>query len=365
MARPAEVILSTQNLLHNIRVLQKRVGPSKIIAMVKANAYGHGIRSVALRIHQEVAMFGVSSLEEAMMLRKQGISTPIMLAEGVFEAQEWPQAAAENCEVVLHHGQQIAWLEEGDWRGLPPLRVWVKVNTGMNRLGFYPQEVPSIYAKLSHNPRIAQPIGLMGHFASSEVLGHPKTTTQSLRMREVAASIPGFSGPLSLCNSGGVLNCSEDHGDYVRPGLLIHGVSPTEGVTGASLGLLPVMTLQSALISVYRAKKGEEVGYGGLYTCPEDMPMGIVAMGYGDGYPFSAAHGTPMLVKGVACPLIGRVSMDMLAVDLRPCPRAHIGDPVVLWGAALPVETVASFTREIPYTLLTGLHHRVRCTWLP
>jgi alanine racemase len=362
MARPTEALLSTDHLLHNIRWIQNKIGSSKIIAMVKANAYGHGIRSVSQRIADHVHMFGVASIDEAIVLRTCGIQTPIMLAEGVFDSGEWEIAAKYHCQVVIHTLEQIQWLEH--LLCTHPIRVWLKINTGMNRLGFPPRDVPALYTRLSQNPRVEKPVGLVSHFASSEIENDAKSMAQSSKMRAVMAAIPGFQGPVTLCNSGGILNGSkEDYYDYVRPGLLIHGVSPKSGVTGRSLGLRPVMTLQSKLISVYTAQKGDEIGYGSHFSCPEIMPIGIAAIGYGDGYPFRAPSGTPVLVNGIMCALVGRVSMDMLAIDLRACARAKIGDQVTLWGDELPIETVAAFAQEIPYTLLTGLQNRVRCRW--
>jgi len=361
MSRPTQALLSTENILHNIQWIQNKVKHSKIIAMVKANAYGHGIRSVGLRIADHVAMLGVASMDEAMFLRNCGIRTPIMLAEGVFDANEWSVAAHYNCQVVIHNAQQIDWIDN-----IPPthrVSVWLKINTGMNRLGFHPKDIPQIYGRLQSNERIHNIIGLMSHFASSEIQDDPTTEDQSRKMGHIRQAIPDFNGPVTLCNSGGILHRPDDYYDYVRPGILIHGVSPKPGTTGHSLGLRPVMTLQSALISAYTAQKGDKVGYNGTYTCPETMPIGIAAIGYGDGYPFSACSGTPVLVQDAMCHLIGRVSMDMIAVDLRNLPNAKIGDTVTLWGEDLPIEQVAQHTQENSYSLLTGLHHRVRCHW--
>ena len=362
MARPTQALLSNESLKHNVAWIQKRIGHSKIIAMVKANAYGHGIRSISQHIASDVAMLGVASVDEAMMIRNIGLNTDIMLAEGVFEPEEWGVASAYHCQVVIHHATQIQWLYT-----LEPhqkVRIWLKVNTGMNRLGFHPRDIPELYALLRNNPRIQSPMGILSHFASSELADDPKTAQQASLFRSMIASLPDFSGPVSLCNSGGILNRSQDFYDYVRPGLLLYGVCPSSHTTGQELGLRPVMTLQSKLISVYTAPGNDMVGYNGQYQCPEDMPVGVVAIGYGDGYPFTARNGTPMRVNNVVCPLIGRVSMDMIAVDLRPCPWAKVGDEVTLWGQDLPVESIVPFTQESCYTLLTGLQNRVRCHWI-
>ncbi|MBM3631606.1 MAG: alanine racemase [Alphaproteobacteria bacterium] len=361
MARPTNVVLSHEHLLHNIALIQNRIGHSRIIAMVKANAYGHGIRSVSARIAPVVHMFGVASLDEAIILRTIGLQTPIMLAEGVFEAKEWAVAAYHRCEVVIHHISQIQWLDT-----LEPhqrIRIWLKINTGMNRLGFFPHDIPKLYALLRHNPRIQGDIGLMSHFASSEQAHSEKTTQQSTAFRDIVGSIPDFSGPVSLCNSGGIVNRYGDFYDYVRPGLLMYGVHPYDYAMGQDFGLRPVMTLKSQLISVYTVQAGDTVGYNETYSCPELMTIGIVPIGYGDGYPLTARNGTPVRVNDTLCPLIGRVSMDMLAVDLRSCPGATVGDSITLWGENLPIETIAPFTQEHSHALLTGLHNRVRSFW--
>ncbi len=361
MARPTNVSLSHAHLQHNIALIQKKIGNTRIIAMVKANAYGHGIRSVSKRIAPVIDMFGVASIDEAMILRHIGLDTPIMLAEGVFQACEWAIAAQNHCDVVVHHISQIQWLDALESHR--KVRIWLKINTGMNRLGFSPWEIPELYRQLRHNPRIHGEIGLMSHFASSEQPHSVKTMHQSAAFKDIVGSIPCFSGPVSLCNSGGIVNRTNDFYDYVRPGLLMYGVHPYDYALGQAFGLRPVMTLKSQLISVYGVKAHDTVGYNEQYSCPESMPIGIVAIGYGDGYPLTARNGTPVQVNNTICPLIGRVAMDMLAVDLRTYPGAKVGDSVTLWGEHLPVETIASFTQEHSHAILTGLHNRVRCFW--
>jgi alanine racemase len=360
MARPTVAILSTENLIHNVITLKQRAAPSRLIIMVKANAYGHGLRSVAVRLASYADILGVASIDEALALRKMGIKTPIMLAEGVFEAQELVQASAEYLQVVVHEPTQITWLNE---HPLPcPLTVWIKVNTGMGRLGFLPEQVPGIYRDLQNNTSIHPRIGVMSHFACSETIDHPLNTSQIQEFQNLLSLLPEVS-PVSLCNSGGLLNFPDLHYDYVRPGGLVYGLSPVSGTTGVQLGLKPVMTLQSNLIAINTLPKGSSVGYGGRYTCTQETRLGVLAIGYGDGYPFSARDGTPTLIGGKICPLIGRVSMDMLTVDVSDCPHAKVGDCVTLWGEGLPVETVALYTSEIPYTLVTGVQHRVRYIW--
>ena len=358
MSRTAVAILSTENLLHNISVIKSKVGETKIIAMVKANAYGHGIRSVASRIDKHVDILGVASIDEALALRKIGVKAPIMLAEGVFEAGELLIAAAENFEVVFHNPMQIEWLEKSS---LPlPLHSWIKVNTGMGRLGFSIEECAQYYDKLNSLEQVVKPIKVMSHFACSDELEHPLNNQQILAFKGIIAEL---KGEFSICNSAAIFHFPECHYDYVRPGLAIYGVSPINNVSAESLGLKPVMTVQSNLISVKMMPKGSYIGYGARYCCAEDMLVGVIAFGYGDGYPITAKDGTPILVNKKKCALIGRVSMDMMMVDLRECQDAKVGDAVILWGHGLPIEEVAHYTNNITYDMLCGIQHRVKFIW--
>lgn len=358
MSRTAVAILSTENLLHNLAVFQRLAHPAKLIAMVKANAYGHGIRSVALRLDGHVDMLGVASIDEAMALRKVGVKAPIMLAEGVFEPNELLIANTEGFDVVFHTAEQVDWVEKAN---LPlPLRAWVKINTGMGRLGFPLSEARAAYERLSASPKVAPPVRLMSHFACSDDKDHPLNAQQIQTFQDFSAAL---NTERSLCNTAGILNFPTCHYDWVRPGLGLYGVHPVAGKSGADLGLKPVMTLQSSLISVKTYAPGATIGYGARYTCPEEMPIGVVALGYGDGYPITARDGTPVLVNNIECPLVGRVSMDMLTVDLRPCPKAKVGDPVVLWGNGLPLERITPHTSNIPWDLITGVQNRVKFLW--
>lgn len=358
MGRTAIAILSTENLRHNVQILKKKAPSSQIIAMVKANAYGHGIRSVSSRLDSHVDILGVASIDEALALRKIGVNTPIMLAEGVFEASELVVAATEKFHVVFHTQEQLDWLSKSS---CPlPLQTWIKINTGMGRLGFPLDQARNPYQQLCESPQVAKPVRIMSHFACADDPEHPFNQEQIQRFE---AFIAGTNSQYSLCNSAGIFHFSDHHYDFVRPGITLYGIAPMEGVTGPDLGLKPVMTVQSSLISVQRVSKGACIGYGARYECPEDMPVGVVAFGYGDGYPFTAQDGTPILVNNRECSLVGRVSMDMINVDLRACPNAKVGDPVILWGQGLPIERVAKHTSNIPYDMLTGVQHRVKFLW--
>ncbi len=359
MSRTALAILSTENLLHNINVIKHKINPgTKIIAMVKANAYGHGLRSVSLRIQEHVDMLGVASIDEALALRKAGITIPIMLAEGVFESSELIIASTEKFHVVFHDPTQVEWLNK---LSCPiPLNAWFKINTGMGRLGFNLDVAPTYYNHLLANKQVQKPLRILSHLACADIMEHPLNAKQ---LSAFSNFIQDKEAEYSLCNSAAIFAFPEHHYDFVRPGLAIYGVSPVEGKTASDLDLKPVMTIQTSLIAVHKTKKGDTLGYGARYTCEEDMPIGVVAFGYGDGYPVTAQDGTPILVNNKICKLAGRVSMDMLTVDLRSCPQAKVGDPVILWGQGLPIEEVTHFTSSITYQILSGVQHRVKFLW--
>ena len=358
MSRAAIAILSTENLIHNLRVVQSLAPHAGIIAMIKANAYGHGLRSVAMRLEKHVQSFGVASIDEALALRKVGIKIPLTLMEGVFEPDEILVASCQKFHVVIHDHTQVEWLMKCH---LPsPLYVWLKVDTGMGRLGFSLDEARDVYRQLSHHPQIQQPMGIMSHFACSEDKDHPLNAEQETVFKNFIADL---SGAKSFANSAAIFNLPPSQFDTVRPGLALYGVSPLPDKTAADLNLKPVMTLITRLIAVRHMRQGSRLGYGARYTCPEDMPVGVIAMGYGDGYPRSAVDGTPMLVNGQRCQLAGRVSMDMVTIDLRACPDAKVGDSVILWGDGLPIEEVARYTSHIPYDILCGVQQRVKFHW--
>ncbi len=356
--RTALAILSTENLLHNLSIIKQRSPHAHIIAMVKANAYGHGLRSVSLRLEPHVASLGVASIDEALALRKAGVKIPITLMEGVFGPDELLVASCEGFHVVFHSFDQIAWLEASS--SLPvPLTAWLKIDTGMGRLGFNPQDALQAYERLTSNKQIIAPLGIMSHLACADDLQHPLNNQQREIFSLFTRDLPG---PKSLCSSAALFS-SDPHYEYIRPGLALYGVSPLHNFTATELDLKPVMTLQTRLIAVRVSRKGSSLGYGAQFICPEDMPVGVIAMGYGDGYPRSARNGTPILVNGVRCSIIGRVSMDMITIDLRPYPQAKVNDQVILWGNGLPLEEVVPYTNCSPYDILTSIQTRVTFHW--
>jgi alanine racemase len=362
MSRTAVAILSTENLLDNLKVIKGHAPHARVIAMVKANAYGHGLRSVSSRLQKHVDMLGVASIDEALALRKVGIQIPIILAEGVFEPNELIIASTEGFHVVFHEDVQLQWLAN---LSCPlPIQAWLKIDSGMGRLGFDLDKAPCYFDQLSKSPQVAKPIRIMSHFACADDPANPLNQHQiDIFNRFVRRISEKSSSEYSLCNSAGIFQYPACHYHFVRPGIALYGASPLLGTSAAQLNLKPVMTLQTSLISKKMMSKGSAIGYGARFTCPQDLPIGIIAFGYGDGYPRTARDGTPILVNNTRCHLIGRVSMDMIAVDLTPCPTAKVGDPVILWGNGLPIEDVAQFTDNVSYDLLTGVQHRVKFHW--
>ncbi len=358
MGRGAIAVLSSENLVHNLTQIKAAAPGKSIIAMVKANAYGHGIRSTALRIDKHVDSLGVASIEEALVLRKAGIKRPIVLAEGIFEPDELLIAACQNFHVVFHDSTQLAWL-----RGLSlplPLVSWLKVDSGLGRLGFSLGDVPYALGILKDCPYIKQPIGLMSHLSCADDPDHDLNATQLQAFNELARS---WDGPKSLANSATIFAFPQGQFDVIRPGLFMYGVSPIKGSKASDYGLRPVMTLQTRLISVRRRDAGSFIGYGATYQCAEPTNIGIIAIGYGDGYLRALPARTPVLVNGKKCHLVGRISMDMAAIDLSCCDDAKVGDPVILWGEGLPVEEIIDGSPLIAYELLTSVQSRVNFHW--
>lgn len=351
--RRTEVSFDLAALRHNLKRLREFAPDSRIMAAIKANGYGHGLERVAHTL-TDVDALGVACVEEAVALREAGITTPITLLEGFFHADELADICEHQLELVIHHTQQIDVLEQ--YKLNSPLRIWLKVDTGMHRLGVPVVEAHSQWQRLAAIEQV-ELIGLMTHLANADDLNDTKTGQQLAQFAEVAKDLPGER---TIANSAGILGWPHSHGDCNRPGIALYGVSPFVGKRAEEHGLRPVMTLRSELIAINQLKQGDAIGYGGSWSCPEDMPVGVVAVGYGDGYPRHAESGTPVLINGKYVPLIGRVSMDMITVDLRELPDAKAGDEVVLWGEGLPVEAIAEHAGTIPYELLCGVTGRVR-----
>lgn len=354
MSRPTFKRIDLSALQHNLDRVHEFAPGRSVMAMVKANAYGHGLQRIARALPSADA-FGVASLEEGLMLREAGIKQPIVLAEGLFYPEEMVIAAKHHFTLVVHHIPQVEMLEQV--KDNFSFSVWLKINTGMHRLGIDPTQFSSIYNRLMAATAVKKPIGLMTHFAEADAMDSEATSQQLKLFNQLTHMHQGLR---SLANSAAILAWPATHGDWVRPGLMLYGASPFTDKTGLDYHLKPVMTLWSRLIALTHVERGGKIGYGGTWTAPENMLVGVVGVGYGDGYPQFAQNGTPVLVNGVECPLVGRVSMDMLTVDLRNVPNAQIGDPVTLWGEGLPVERIAKSSHTSVYEVLTRMTSRAK-----
>lgn len=352
MTRPVRARVDVDALRSNLQLARRTAPHSRILAVVKANAYGHGLVPVA-RALEAADAFGVAGVEEALLLRQAGIQKPIVLLEGFFHAAELDEVIRHGLSLVIHAPHQIEALAAAV---LPvPVRVWIKLDTGMHRLGFAPAELAAVQARLQSITGV-ELAGLMTHFACADDRTDPATQRQ---LDAFAALGPGAVGEHSLANSAALLGWPEAHADWVRPGLMLYGISPFVDSLAADHGLTPAMTLETELIAIRDCAAGDAVGYGGVWVCPESMPIGVAAIGYGDGYPRHAPAGTPVLVDGRPAQLIGRVSMDMLILDLRGLPEARVGSRVTLWGEGLPVERIARQAGTIPYELVCAVTARV------
>lgn len=327
------------------------------MSVIKANAYGHGLVAVA-RALESTDAFAVARVDEGLSLRMAGIKTPIVLLEGVFDREQLEAAAGADFQLVVHTPEQIELL-----RAAAPgtnFKVWLKLDTGMNRLGFKGGAFAAAHAALIALPSVRSPVNLFTHLASAD---DPELATTPEQLASFAAATRDLPGERSIANSAGMLSFSNAQADWVRPGLLLYGASPIAGAIGADYGLKPVMTLHSHVIAVKDLAVGEHVGYGGAWVARRPTRLAVAAVGYGDGYPRSLGAGTPVLINGERAGLAGRVSMDMIGIDVTDLKRVPVlGDPVVLWGDGLPVEEIAVWADTIPYELLCGISQRVAVT---
>lgn len=346
--RPAQASIDLDALRHNYR-LAKQLGGSKALAVVKADAYGHGAVRCAQALEPEADGFAVACIEEALELRQAGIGAPILLLEGFFEHDELSLIAEHDLWTVAATPQQVRALAE--FQSPRPLRVWLKLDSGMHRLGLSPHDFRAAWLRLRSLPQIASLV-LMTHLARADELDCIRTDEQAVTF---ALSAAGMRTETSLRNSPGLLGWPALRDDWSRPGLMLYGANPFPQNIGNTAQLRPVMTVRSRIMSVRELPVGEPVGYGARFVAERPTRVGVVAMGYADGYPQFAPNGTPVLVGGQICPLIGRVSMDMLTVDLTDHRQADIGTPVQLWGDAPRPSTLAAHCNVSAYQLLCGL----------
>jgi alanine racemase len=350
MSRPLIAQVNLSALRENLAKARERAAGAQVLAVVKANAYGHGLRRVLPALGSADGL-ALVELDAAITLRERHYARRILLLEGFFEASELAEISARRLAVVVHQMEQVKMLEAATLSR--PIEVFIKVNTGMNRLGFRVGDVHAIVERLSQTSSVAV-MRLMTHLARAD---EEDGLREQLDAFEDACR--GLPYPRSLANSAGVIRYADVGGEYVRPGIMLYGSSPFPYDTAEMLGLTPVMTLKSALIGFQDLKPNQSVGYGGTYTAARAHRIGVIACGYADGYPRHAPNGTPVLVCGKKARTAGRVSMDLMTVDLTDVPEATIGSPVVLWGEGLPIDDVASAASTVGYQLLCSVSARV------
>lgn len=346
--------IDTSALSHNLAVARRFAPRSKVMAVVKANGYGHGLIQSA-RAFAAADALAVARLDEGLALRQAGIASAVVLLEGVFSADDLRIAANESMQIVVHSGEQIEMLEQ---TGLAPrFQIWLKIDTGMNRLGFRPAQFADAWKRL--RALSPQRVRLMTHLAAAEDEQANTTAQQVTRFMSLHTSEPVER---SMANSAGVIVADTTRLDWVRPGIMLYGISPVPSRPAHSLGLRPAMTLTTQLIATREVKQGETVGYNGIWQADRPARIGIAAVGYGDGYARNMRSGAPVLVNGRETRVVGRVSMDMTAIDLTDI-EASVGDRVTLWGEGLPIERVAPYAGTIAYELVCGINQRVTKVW--
>ncbi len=354
MTRPTRLLVEPSALLHNLAQIKRYAPNKKVVAMVKANAYGCGVKRVAPVLDGLVDALGVACLEEAMIIRALGVTTPCILFQGIFSSEELHTVVANQFACVIHQPYQLQWILNTPLPG--SLQIWVKVNTGMQRLGFTPSEVPEIINALQQCSWVNSDIGLMTHMACADEPDRIENYQQIKLFEGIDASKCSVK---SMANSAAIISFPQSHADYIRPGIMLYGVSPLTNHLATDLGLLPVMRFMSAVSAIHHYPPKAAIGYGATWQSDRASIIGIIPAGYGDGYPRHIAPKTPVWIQGREVPIVGRVSMDMMAVDLTDHPSVLIGDAVELWGTHILVERIAQASGTIGYELLCQISERV------
>jgi len=341
-------------LRNNVQIIKKLAPNSSILAMVKRNAYGHGSVQIAKAIQAQVNAFGVACLNEALTLYNAGIDKPILLLKGFYTIDELKIIDKFSFETVIHTEEQLNILESINLNN--KLNVWLKINTGMNRLGFNMYEVDKTYNRLINNPFVFKPLRFMTHFSDADTPSSTKTDQQFESFQKI---ISNFSGETCIANSAATLIHHQMQTDWIRPGISMYGISPFIEKPITNIGFKPIMTLKSRIIAIHELNAGETVGYNSTWKATDKTKVGIVNIGYGDGYPRHIQQDTPLLFNGQRCVVIGKVAMDMLTVDLSSQPNVKVGNEVTLWGPELPIHEIATKAGTIPYELVCQLTGRV------
>lgn len=352
--RAACATIHMDALRANLARVRELTPASRVMAVVKADGYGHGLERVA-RALADADAFGVASIADGLRLRAAGHAGRIVVLSGPDGAADLAELRRLDLDAVIHHDSQLEWLAAD--HGTPPIRVWLKIDSGMHRLGFAAERAAEVHARLTAMPAVAADIVLMTHFAASDEFDNALTARQIAAFEQATRTLPG---PRALGNSAALLGWPAAHGDWVRVGGVLYGLSVVESKSGAGFGFAPAMTLATHLIAINRVRRGDSVGYAATWTAPEHMHIGVAAIGYGDGYPRRAPSGTPVLVAGERAAIAGRVSMDLVTIDLRGVPNAKVGDPVTLWGRDLSAEEIARHAGTISYELTCSVTRRVR-----
>lgn len=362
--RPTKALVRLGAILHNLETAYRYAPGSKIMAVIKANAYGHGAVEVARALQSynasAVPAFAVAFFDEAVQLRDAGISRPILVLQGTTSEANIIEASEKDFWLVLNNPLQVDRVLRSDTKRR--LRVWIKIDTGMHRLGLDEADLENTLQALRALPNVQNEMVLCTHLACADELNNPLTRQQVERLRSCAAK---FKLPMSIANSAGIMAWPESHADWNRPGYMLYGNSPMGTYGGNSKDLVAAMTMSSQVMAIRDISAGEGIGYGHDWVAGKRSKIGVISIGYADGYPRHAGNGTPVLVNGQRVPLAGRVSMDMLSIDLTGLDHVKIGDPVELWGESLSVDEVASFAGTIGYEILGGLTGRVPITYLP
>ena len=356
MPRPIHAKISASAMAHNLGVARRHAGEAKIWAVIKANGYGHGLLRAAAALGESDG-FAILDFVDALRLRNAGVAKPILMLEGPFKPEDLPLLARHRLTPVIHNLEQIEMLERASLEG--EIDAYLKVNSGMNRLGFTVDNVRVAWNALGAHPQVRS-VTLMTHFADAD--GEVGVAGQ---LEWFGSMTQPFAAPRSLANSAALIRFPETRADWVRPGIMLYGCSPFSFRSTADLGLKPAMTLASEIIAVQNLQPGERVGYGLAFEAGAEMTIGIVACGYADGYPRHAPSGTPVLVAGQRAATVGRVSMDMICVDISDIPEAYVGTPVTLWGEGLSADEVAVSAGTLSYQLLCGLAARVPVVDVP